>query len=161
MPRASCVVFIRTSKNKRQFLFQHRAVYLRNGGNVLGLVQGSIDPGERSIQAAYREACEEASLNEFIDFATFQKYARRITKDTYNCYVFDITPFKHMKKWVPKPQKKFAKEMAYNVWKTGHFWINQDVLALVLKNDLAINRIKIWDRTRSFLIHYWVAIWKN
>lgn len=159
--RATAVIFLRTVKNERQFLLQHRAKYLHHGGNKLGLVQGSIDPGETSIEAAYRESGEEASLDKYIDFNTFKKHVKRITKNHYNCYVFDTTNVSQLKKWNPIPNKRFAHEMSLDIWATGHFWIDVKLFKSVLRHNANILGIGVWDRTRDFLMKNWKTIIKN
>jgi len=158
MKRYSAIIFIKEKETNKYLLFQHRNYFMKNGRNTLSFVQGAIEDKETSRRAAYREASEETSLDKFIEYSVFKKYAKKISSGTYNCYVFNITKIKELKQWTPFPQKKFSGEVNLRKWPTGHVWIKKNQLKEILKKHQLVNGVAIWDLTEKFLINHWKKI---
>ncbi len=164
-PRASAIIIYRNNNGSHELLFQHRSRYFRHGGNKLGFIQGTIDMNESAVIAAYREGIEEANLQNLCDFYTFKKYAVRITKGEYNVFLLNTSKIpvlkQRIKKWFPHPLKKFRNEMSYSVYNGGHVYIPiHMVYKLINRNDLLVDGLDIWIRTKIFLKKYWNTILK-
>ncbi|AYV79557.1 MAG: hypothetical protein Faunusvirus22_8 [Faunusvirus sp.] len=156
--RVAGVIFIKRAFGKKYILLQHRAYYM-SGGNKLALIQGSLDDGESAIQAAYRESCEETSIDKFIKFNEFQQVAKRISRGIYNCFIVDVDKLikynMAIRKWNPHPKHQYVGEMCMKKWKNAHVWVLRDKIKDMVTNDTTLENVKLWHLTREFLHKYW------
>ena len=149
------IIFIRKHRHKYEVLIQHRPNYIKNGGNRLSIVTGGMDKGEKSIESAYREASEETQFNKYCSFSQFKKYAIRLTKGTFNCYLFYINKVKTLKKWKPKPEKEFKKELDTRIFKHGHVWVPLNIIYQIITFNDTINHVYMWDLTKNLFREQW------